>query len=602
MFSSIRWRMIVPYTIIILGTALGLTLYLSGTVRQARRADLEAHLLDQAHLMAYSAVLCLEDLSADSTALATHVKRWATLSDSRVTVIGMDGVVLGDSEVNPEDMENHLYRPEISQAIRTGTGTAIRFSRTLGSDLMYAAVLVRRDGLPDGEPLGVVRIAVPMHEIELAVGRLSRTIMISGLLLALISIALATYISARTVNPIRQLTDVVERVAGGDLHARLLPTTRDEMARLTHAFNHMADQLNDKVARLAQEQTFLSGVLNTMADGVIITDSDGKILLSNPAALRILAFPGTTAYDLTFAQVTREHQLVELWELCRQTGVEQTGAVETSLRNTFVQVVVTPLNAPASTRFLVMLQDLTHIRQLETIRRDFISNVSHELRTPLASLSLVVETLKDGAIDDPEAARRFLGYIESELSALTQMVEELLELSRIESGRAPLKLKSASITKLIKKSIKRLAPQAEHKQITIETVIPDDAPPVLADSRRIQQVLMNLLHNAIKFTPDGGHVTIRAAVAAPEMLISVSDTGIGIPADELTRIFERFYKTDHARADEGTGLGLAIAKHIVQGHGGRIWAESIEGKGSTFYFTLLLGSEPHEQEAQETDE
>ncbi len=584
--------MIIPYTVIILIAALGLTLYLSGLVRRVQRADLEARVLTEARLMTNSAVACLDDLSTDATALDAHIRQWAALSGSRVTVVGIDGVVLGDSEVDPANMENHLYRPEISQAIRTGTGTAVRFSRTLGTDLLYVAVLARRDGLPAGEPLGVVRIAIPLQEIELAVGRLSRTIMVFGLLIAVVSIALAAYIASRTVNPIRQLTDVVERVAQGDMHARLLPTTRDEMARLTRAFNHMADELNEKVAMLAQEQTFLSGVLNTMADGVIITDNNGQILLTNPAALRILAFPGKEAHGRTFAQVVREHQLVELWELCRQSGIEQTGTVETTLRNTFLQAVITPLNEPEPTRFLVILQDLTHIRRLETIRRDFISNVSHELRTPLASLSLVVETLKDGAIDEPEAARRFLSYIESELSQFTQMVEELLELSQIESGRVPLHLKSTRVAKLIKKPIKRLAPQAERMNVSVESIIPDDAPPVLADSRRVQQVVMNLLHNAIKFTLTGGNVTIKAEVVGSEMVISVKDTGLGIPADELSRIFERFYKTDRARADEGTGLGLAIAKHIVQGHGGRIWAESIEGKGSTFYFTLLLGSEP----------
>lgn len=591
MFSSIRWRMIIPYTIIILIATLGLTLYLSGLVRRVRRADLEARVLTEARLIADSAVACLDDLSANPAALDARIRQWAALSDSRVTVIGLDGVVLGDSEVDPANMENHLYRPEVSQAIRTGTGTAVRFSRTLGTDLLYVAVLARRDGSATGEPVGVVRIAIPLHEIEQAVGRLSRTIMITGLLLAILSIGLATYIASRTANPIRQLTDVVERVAQGDMRARLLPTTRDEMARLTHAFNHMADQLNDKVAMLAEEQTFLSGVLNTMADGVIITDNNGQILLTNPAALRILAFPGKDAQGRTFAQVVREHQLVELWNLCRQSGVEQTGTVEPTLRNTFLQAVITPLNEPEPTRFLVMLQDLTHVRRLETIRRDFISNISHELRTPLASLSLVVETLKDGAIDEPETARRFLSFIESELSALTQMVEELLELSQIESGRVPLRLKSTPVAKLIRKPIKRLAPQAERMNITVESIIPDDAPPVLADSRRVQQVVMNLLHNAIKFTPAGGNVTIKAEVVGSEMLIAVKDTGAGIPADELSRIFERFYKTDRARADEGTGLGLAIAKHIVLGHGGRIWAESIEGKGSTFYFTLLLGSE-----------
>lgn len=590
MFSSIRWRMIIPYTIIILITAFGLTLYLSGAVRRVRRADLEARLLTEARLMADSAITCLEDLSADPAALDARVRQWAALSGSRVTVVGVDGVVLADSEVAPANMENHLYRPEISQALRAGSGAAVRFSRTLGTDLLYVAVTASRAGAADA-PLGVVRIALPLREIELRVSRLSRTIMVSGLLIAALSIVLATYIAARTVNPIRQLTAVVERVARGDMHARLLPTTRDEMARLTHAFNHMAEQLNDKVAMLAQEQAFLSGVLNTMADGVIITDENGRALLVNPAALRILAFPGTEAQGRTFAQVARERQLIELWDVCRQSGVEQTAMVEAGMRNVFLQAVITPLDEPAPPRFLVILQDLTRIRQLETIRRDFISNVSHELRTPLASLSLVVETLKDGAIDDPEAARRFLGFIESELSTLTQMVEELLELSQIESGRAPFRLKVTPVAKLIKKPVKRLAPQAERMNISVEQSIPENVPPVLADLRRVQQVVMNLLHNAIKFTPEGGCITIKAEVAEPEVVISVTDTGVGIPAEDAPRIFERFYKTDRARSEDGVGLGLSIAKHIVQGHGGRIWVESAEGRGSTFYFSLLIGAE-----------
>ncbi len=263
--------------------------------------------------------------------------------------------------------------------------------------------------------------------------------------------------------------------------------------------------------------------------------------------------------------------------------------LESSARNAFLQAVVTPLSEPTPPRFLVILQDLTRIRQLETIRRDFISNISHELRTPLASLSLVVETLKDGAIADPEAAQRFLSFIESELSTLTQMVEELLELSQIESGQVPFRLKVTPVAKLIKKPVKRLAPQAERLNVTVETVIPENLPPVLADSRRIQQVVMNLLHNALKFTPEGGHVTLKAEVQGPEVVISVKDTGVGIPADDVPRIFERFYKTDRARADEGVGLGLSIAKHIVLGHGGRIWVESVEGRGSTFFFSLLIG-------------
>jgi two-component system phosphate regulon sensor histidine kinase PhoR len=602
MFTSIRWRMIIPYTVIIFITALGLTLYLSGQVRRVRRADLEAQLLTEARLMADDAAGYLSVPTANTALLTARAQQWALLSGNRVTIIGLDGVVLGDSEVDPANMENHLYRSEISQAIRSGEGIAARFSRTLGTDALYVAVLVRRDALPEGESLGVVRVSMPLDEIELLVGRLSRTIILSGLLVALLSIGLATYIASRTVNPIRQLTEVVERVAQGDMRARLLPTTHDEMAQLTRAFNTMADELNDKVTMLAQERAFLSGVLNTMADGVIITDENGLVLLTNPAALRILAFPGKEAQGRTFAQVTRERQLVELWEACRQSAAERTAMVESGARNAFLQAVITPLGTSTPPRLLVILQDLTRIRQLETIRRDFISNISHELRTPLASLSLVVETLKDGAIDDPEAARRFLSFIESELSTLTQMVEELLELSQIESGQVPFRIKVTPVTKLIRKPVKRLAPQAERLNVTIETIIPEDLPPVLADSRRIQQVVMNLLHNAIKFTPENGLVMLKAEVVGPEVVISVRDTGVGIPADDVPRIFERFYKTDRARAEEGVGLGLSIAKHIIQGHGGRIWVESVEGRGSTFFFSLLIGEYDQAESDESSDE
>jgi two-component system phosphate regulon sensor histidine kinase PhoR len=255
-----------------------------------------------------------------------------------------------------------------------------------------------------------------------------------------------------------------------------------------------------------------------------------------------------------------------------------------------------------------MLQDLTRIRRLETVRRDFISNISHELRTPLAGLKALVDTLRDGALEDPPAARRFLDRMETEADALTQMVKELLELSRIESGRVPLRLRPTPVANVILPPIERLTPQAERAKLTIDVDLPAELPLVLAEEQRIQQVVTNLVHNALKFTPEGGRITVKCSrlqvkssgTAQPStpnlepgtlpegdwVLVSVQDTGIGIPEDDLDRIFERFYKTDRARSSGGTGLGLAIAKHIVQGHGGQIWAESVEGKGSTFFFCL----------------
>jgi two-component system phosphate regulon sensor histidine kinase PhoR len=247
---------------------------------------------------------------------------------------------------------------------------------------------------------------------------------------------------------------------------------------------------------------------------------------------------------------------------------------------------------------VVILQDLTKIRRLDTVRRDFISNISHELRTPLASLKALVDTLRDGALEDPPAAQRFLDRIETEVDALTQMVQELLELSRIESRQAPLSLDPTSVADVVIPPTERLRPQAERASLSLRVDVPSELPHVLADTERVQQVVTNLVHNAIKFTQPGGQVSVRAYADGgdgrspvdvsrdPTVVIEVADTGVGIPIDDVPRIFERFYKADRARSGGGTGLGLAIAKHIVQGHGGHIWAESVEGQGSTFCFSL----------------
>lgn len=282
--------------------------------------------------------------------------------------------------------------------------------------------------------------------------------------------------------------------------------------------------------------------------------------------------------------------------------------MEVGRQRPFLQAIATPLWNAGPQASLVIFQDLTRVRRLETVRRDFISNISHELRTPLASLQALVDTLRDGALDDPPAARHFLDRMETEVEALTQMVQELLELSRIESGQAPMRLIPTSVADVVFPPVERLRPQAERAGLSITIDLPPDLPPVLADAERAQQVITNLVHNAIKFTPSGGqiqvsgsglqvssdgHIQPETLNLEPEtfssgewVLIAIEDTGIGIPADDLPRIFERFYKADRARSGGGTGLGLAIAKHIVQAHGGRIWVESVEGKGSTFYVAL----------------
>jgi two-component system phosphate regulon sensor histidine kinase PhoR len=262
----------------------------------------------------------------------------------------------------------------------------------------------------------------------------------------------------------------------------------------------------------------------------------------------------------------------------------QSESVEVPTRHQFLQLVVIP--DQHSSGSLLLVQDLTRLRRLETVRRDFVSNLSHELRTPLASLKALAETLQEGALDDPPAARRFIDQIHTEVDALTQMVTELLELSRIESGRFTLDLQPVAAYDLLDSASERMKLQAERAGLTLRVECADDLPRVHVDAQRLEQVLVNLIHNAVKFTQAGGEVVLWAGADPGSVRFAVRDTGVGIPADEVSRIFERFYRVDKSRTGTGTGLGLSIARHIVEAHGGRIWAESTEGRGSTFYFTI----------------
>jgi two-component system, OmpR family, phosphate regulon sensor histidine kinase PhoR len=418
-----------------------------------------------------------------------------------------------------------------------------------------------------------------------------RGFLFGGVILVAATVFLAVLVAERTAGPLRQLTGIAGRITGGDLNARMLPLRRDEVGSFILAFNDMVEALEERIEALEENQRQLSTVLAYMADGVLILDEQGRVELINPAAARLLRTTQAQALNHAYAEVVRHYKLIELWQHCRDTAQEQLEAVEIG-RDLFLQVVFTPFQQQGARGYLVILQDLTQVRHLQTVRRDFISNLSHELRTPLASLRAVMETLHDGALDDPPAAQRFLNRAAAEVDTMTQMVEELLELSRIESGQVPLRLEKTAVADLILPPLDRLSPQAKRVDIELIIDLPANLPFVLADSPRMQQVITNLVHNALKFTPPNGRISLSAQSdhkkAPGQVTIAIADTGVGIASEDLPRIFERFYKSDRARtrSQGGTGLGLAIARHIVERHNGRIWVESREGKGSTFYFSL----------------
>lgn len=328
----------------------------------------------------------------------------------------------------------------------------------------------------------------------------------------------------------------------------------------------------------------LATLLEQLTDGVLIADADGRVQFANPAAGKLFGTENLTHQSV--AQVVRNHQLIEAWRRCQQTRLLQIEVVEIPTRKQYLQLIVIPDEHEGGS--LLLAQDLTQVRKLETVRRDFISNVSHELRTPLASLKALTETLQSGALADPDAGPRFLERIHTEVDALTQMTQELLDLSRIESGQVQLNFEAIAPRKLIYSAADRMKAQVERANLILDVRVDDGLPNIHADKNRLEQVMVNLIHNAVKFTKPGGRITLGAESVPGGVRCAVRDTGVGIPSESLTRIFERFYRVDSSRTGSGTGLGLSISRHIVEAHGGNIWAESEEGRGSIFYFIVPL--------------
>lgn len=580
---TLALRIALPFSILIILTMAALYLYLSSSIQETYLNILRDNLQSETQLVADRLAILLLDQSATET-VEERVKLYARTLKVRVTIIDTKGNVLAESHTPAQEMENHLDRPEIQRALDNQASAEIRYSNTIQTDMLYAAAPM----ISDGQVIGVARLAMSLQTIQRGENDLLQTMLIATGLAALLVVLLSILIATYTVAPLRQLGAAAQRIAAGQPEEIPASSRQDEIGDLQRSLHHMSHRLKEQIADLHTERSKLEAVLANMTDGVIIVDSEGIVRLYNPAILRLFKAEQGQVFNHSLIEVVRHHQLVELWRRCRLSGDQQTTSMETSPDRLFIQGIATPLESSLPGMTLMVFQDLTRVRKLETVRRDFVSNVSHELRTPLASLKALTETLQEGALEDPPAARRFLQRMEIEIDNLTQMVHELLELSRIESGRVPMQMIPVPPHELATPAVERMQLQAERAGLRLNMEIPTSLPQVKADPDRIEQVLVNLLHNAIKFTPPGGEILVRAWVENDRVVFSVHDTGNGIAAEVLPRIFERFYKGDKARSTGGTGLGLSIARHTVEAHGGRIWADSEPGKGSEFFFTLPM--------------
>ena len=514
----------------------------------------------------------------DPNVLDPLARRVGASAGVRVTFIDPSGVVLGESDEDRATMDNHASRPEVAAALAGNDGSAIRYSSTVQRDLLYVAVPVR-----DGQIIGVVRTALPVTTLESFASRLGGSIALAGALATALALAVVILLSRAVTGPIGALTRSAEAVAAGGA-ARFEAGGPDETRRLGDALRTMSDRITGERHEAESERDRLAVLIDELGDAIVIASADGRIERANRGAAELF---GASLVGRRLVDVVRDHEVIDAIASAR-TDADTVAHVERTEPARFQRAVARRL---ADGELLLVVQDLTNLRRLQTVRRDFVANVSHELRTPLAALKAMAETLEAGAIDDPTAARDFTRRMIGEIDRLTQLVEELLLISRLESGQPVIAPSVVSPVVLLDEARDRLAALVQRAGLRLVVEGGDRLPSVAADRERVAQVFANLVHNATKHTAAGGEIRISATRTGDSVAFAVRDTGEGIAESDLERIFERFYKSDRSRSDGGSGLGLSISKHIVEAHGGTIRAGSAGmGGGTTFTFTLPVAT------------
>jgi two-component system phosphate regulon sensor histidine kinase PhoR len=582
MFRSIQWRITLSFTLLVLIIMSILGVYLTTNARNAQVDALRSRLETQATILAgiTSPFLAVPAMTEN---LEEEIDRIGLPIDERITVIDAAGNVIGDSVEDAATMENHAGRPEFVRALEGETGESTRFSTTLGYSMMYVAVPVTSDG----QILGAVRVSLPLTDIEGIIGSVTTSVAIAITITVILVVLVAWMIARLLTRPVKELTEASKKIASGEISQKITAGGMDETGELARSFNQMSEKLSEQFDTIIEDRTRLAGILDNIADGVIMTDSEGNVLTANKAVREIFRVSDKGIVGKPLIEALHDHEIGELFVECKKTGRRQIVQFESERYKRFLRAMAVPSLSGRQRGILILIQDLTELRSLQTMRRELIGNISHDFRTPLAGIKAMVETLRDGAMEEKNVATDFLTRIESEVDRLTQMVAELTELSRIETGRSELKLDPVNVNTLVLEAVNRLQPQAERKNISVIVNAGDNLPLVPADAERIRQVIINLLHNAIKFTGEGGRITVTSSVEDNMLKVDITDTGIGISARDLPHIFERFYMADRSRAG-GSGIGLAIARHVIEAHHGTIQASSVEGRGSTFIFHLPL--------------
>ena len=592
------WKLYTGYVALVFVGAALLALGAAAWLERESLADLERALESRAVLIGEVAAPALARAERDPALQARVVALGASLG-TRLTVIARDGTVLADSHEEPAHTDAHGDRPEVVAARLTGRGAATRHSATVGEPMMYVAARLG----PAEAPTGFARAALPLAQVEARVARLRAVGLLAALGAGLLALLPGLALARRISQPLGTMTAVARSIAAGDYRAHVPPTLADdEMGSLARAFDSMAVQLRDRMDTITADHNKLAAILGSMVEGVVAIDGDRRIVHMNDVAGRVLRVDPRKTLGRPIDEVCKVAQVTETLTSTLEAPAPSTGEVRlaTPGREQVLKLHASPLRdgGGALAGAVVVLHDITELRRLETLRREFVANVSHELKTPLTAICGLIETLIDDDEMEPGTQRRFLEKVQNQSNRLTTLVRDLLTLSRVESEDASLERARIDLRDPLRDSIRHLLAAGEEKGLVIESEIPEDAVPVLGDREALRQVVDNLLDNALKYTPAGGRVWVRLRREGERAVLEVQDTGIGIEPRDQARIFERFYRVDKARSRDlgGTGLGLSIVKHIMLAHDGQVAVESRLGEGSTFRvsFRLAPAEAPHE--------
>ena len=584
--KSLLWQLYPVYLLIIVIALFAITWYLSYLLTDFYHNQVAEGLQARANLIKDQFLQKLE--VGDFKGMDVMCKELGASSSTRITIILPDGKVVADSDENPADMENHSNRPEFKNAFEKGIGKSIRFSKTLDQSMVYLALPIREKG----KVLAVVRTSVPAVAINEKLSDFNNKIILSAIIVAICAAIVTLFVSRNISQPIQQMKETAQRFALGELERRVPVPKQAELTELAQALNEMALQLQDRIHTITQQRNELKAILSSMVEGVVAVDSNGHIVNINEAAANFLSTDIEKAQGCTVGEVIRNIEFLEFVQgILSEESTSQTDIILSGREERIVRLDGATLTDSQGKKSgaVIVISDMTRMRRLEDVRRDFVANVSHELRTPITSIKGFVETLMAGDIKMPQEAERFLQIVAKQSDRLNAIVEDLLSLSRLEEGSENRKItfEKTSIKNVLDSVIAMSMVKAEVKDIAIELDC-DESIEAKINANLLEQAMLNLVDNAIKYSEPAGRIQIKAYRTNKMIVISVRDYGCGISKVHHSRIFERFYVVDKSRSRKlgGTGLGLAIVKHIAEVHSGKVTVESTPGVGSTFFLHL----------------